>query len=188
MADLKTLYTNAWCSIKSIENKELGITPFYFKHLEKLKHGVIAILPYRYSNLPNLLHKQYLLVEELRPAWCIKDIMNNQVSLTLASITGGVNLNERPENAAIRELKEETGYEVPKDVSLEFLGFSGTDKDSDTNVYLFTVDLTDVKQGEIKRDGTPLEKYTTPKWVSDITQIYDPLVAQMYVKLNKNQF
>jgi len=186
MSEIKTLHTNIWCSIKSIENKELGIPPFYFKHLEKLSNGVIAILPYRYNSV-NLLHKQYLLVEELRPAWVLKEIMRNEISLSLASITGGIDRGERPEDAAKRELKEETGYDIPLD-SLEFLGFSKTDKDSSTEIYLFTVNLTDIKQGEIKRDGTPLEKYTTPKWINDITDICDPLVAQMYVRFNKNNY
>jgi len=185
---IKELYTNTWCSIKSIENKELGIEPFYFKHLEKLKYGIVAILPYRYKNYPSLLYKEYLLVEELRPSWCIRDIEENRISLVLASITGGIDKNERPEVAVLRELKEETGYEVPPEISVEFLGFSGTDKDSDTNVYLFSVDLTEIKPGEIKKDGSALEKYTTPKWISDISNIYDPLVAQMYVKLNRNNF
>jgi len=184
---LTELYKNDWCSIFKIENEKLKIKPFYFKRLNKLNHGLVAILPYRYSKLPSFLNKEYLVVEELRPSWCVSDILNNTLQTHLASITGGVNKNERIEDAILRELKEETGYEAEGD-SLEYLGWSFVEKDSDSKISLFSIDLTNCKQGIISKDGTELEKYTEPKWISEsqISDLADPLVAQMYVKLNKN--
>lgn len=177
MKEVKILYDSPFLQLRSIEDQEKGIKPYYYKHVKLYDGKVIAILPFRYSNYPLTFNKEFLLIKEMRPAWDIE-------RLTYASLTGGIEKGSDQFQTAVKELKEETGY-IAEEKDLIELGYCWSAKASDTMVYLFTVDVTDKTPEKIKGDGTGLEAMAEPGWLSenDLQFVTDPLVFTMYSKL-----
>ena len=178
MIEIKLLSDSSFLQLRSVEDTELNLKPYFYKHVKLYDGKIVAILPYRYTSYPFTFHKEFLLVNEVRPCWSLDDVMK----LHAGSITGGVEKGITPEKKAVQELKEETGYEV-EEKDLQFLGTSRTAKASDTLVYMYSVDLTDKIPGETKLDKG-VEQHTKLNWVNDLTNCEDPLVAQMFVRWN----
>ena len=176
MTEIKVLFDSPFLQLRSIEDSEKGIKPYYYKHVKLYNGSVIAILPYRYTNYPLGFNKEFLLINEMRPAWSIDKLIS-------ASLTGGVEKGSYPEATAVKELKEEAGYTV-EESNLEYLGTTYSAKASDTIVHLFAVDVTDLVPELIKGDGTGLESMSKPIWVTvkELTLVMDPLVIQMYFR------
>lgn len=109
----------------------------------------LCILPYRITS-----EIEFLLRDEFCP------VIPNLITI----ITGRIDEGETPEQAAIRELKEEAGYEVLES-QLKSIGEVILGKQSNCSEKLFSVDLTDVPEGEITTDGTIHEKNSRNYWV-----------------------
>lgn len=150
--------------------------PYIYKHVEASKGKVASILPYRFFK--NKL--QFLVVEEMRPAWDLEKLEKKY----LCSITGCIEGNDHLIETAQKELKEETGYSVNIN-DIEFLGNSFATKASDTLMFLYTVNLTGLNSGEKSGDGSQMENDAKPIWIEDITDVRDPIVAQIYVRIMK---
>lgn len=102
-------------------------------------------------------------------------------------VGGGINPKETKENAAIRELKEETGY-TADEKELIYLGESYLSKACDTIMHLFAIEITDdVKKEKAKGDGTKGEIGIESVWMTEDELIdnKNPLFALSLLRLNK---
>lgn len=89
--------------------------------------------------------------------------------IALCALTGGIEKDEEPLTAALRELKEESG--IVCDPKIESLGTIRPSKASDSTAYLFSVDLQEVPDKDKyvgEGDGTEGEKNSYCKWVSSV--------------------
>ena len=171
------LYHTDWFSLNQIEHAP-GKNYIYF-HCEKYNGKVVAILPFRINSKKQL---EYLVIDELRPCWGVENLIT-------CSITGGVNLDQSTEESAIHEILEETGYLVEEHHLID-LGTCKECKASDSVYNLFAVDLTNKEAGEIKTDGTGLEKLSKIKWIQqkELSSCDDPLLGIMFLRLMYRQF
>jgi ADP-ribose pyrophosphatase YjhB (NUDIX family) len=141
-----TVFENEFLAIRKRED-------YYFYHTTRTNGKLVVVVPYRKLGYS----VEYLARVEICPA--------HSLSPSIYSITGGVNAEEIPLNAANRELAEESGYYVENE-QLIMLGQLRPSKQSDTIAYLYTVDLSDVDQQAIEGDGSHWENKATVKWVS----------------------
>ena len=164
-SDIKTIFKEEWLSIKS--NK--GYT---FLHEEKANGKLICVIPYRQNNG----NMEYLMRYEICPAhgdeheFCMIIGSYDNVDLTI-------------EETVVKELREETGYIVDQS-KLQSLDWVWDSKVADTKVYLFTIDLTNLKSYEPLTDGTELEKTAYCKWVS-LEECYKCKDPKAFVILHK---
>lgn len=78
-------------------------------------------------------------------------------------ITGSLEEGEDPRNSAIRECKEEAGYDLP---DLHSLGSYIVGTQTDEIVYLFYADVSEVTPEVPTQDGTFHESISSNAWVS----------------------
>jgi 8-oxo-dGTP pyrophosphatase MutT (NUDIX family) len=90
-------------------------------------------------------------------------------------ITGGVDNGEKPIDAAVRELWEESGFSCKAD-ELQSLGWCYGSKAMDTVYYLYCVDVTDKPQSEPVTDGGKEEAMAENYFSVSIKHCEDPLV------------
>ena len=101
----------------------------------------------------------------------------------ISSVTGKHD-QRTPTLTAVKELKEEAGYEVSSKDMINLGTCKGT-KSCDTTFYLFSVDLTDKKEGKATTDGSELEKNASCIWDEDVSKSVDPLSYVSYYRLTK---
>jgi 8-oxo-dGTP pyrophosphatase MutT (NUDIX family) len=164
--DYKVLGGNEWIELRELENNRGKYT---YSYEIRCNGKIAAILPYRRVGRDSY---EICLREEITPCW------NSEPSLS--SVTGGIEENEPPKEAARRELLEETGYEVSLD-DIKELGICRGTKSTDTIYYLFSVDLTGVEDPRepAKGDGT-VGDAAPIKWMYMKDSIIDPMVYVMY--------
>jgi len=171
---INDLYTNKWISLKEVVDKEKGISGYVFSHESRCQGTIVAILPFR--KIKDTKDYEYLLKCEVTPCWNIDLPVRS-------SITGGCENNSHEEDV-IRELLEETGYEIIHE-DLISLGISYGTKSTDTRYVLYSCDLTDKEQGVAEGDGSRLESEAEAVWIKkeEIASIFDPQVSVMFVRL-----
>lgn len=163
------LYKNPWLSLKQL-NGPTG--PYIYSHEERCDGHIVAVLPHKGRS-------EFLARDEFTPPWSIKKNF-------MSSITGGVDKGESPEAAALRELKEETGYEVsPND--LIPLGTTFGTKSSDTVYHLYGVDVEGLTPGEIDTEGDANESRATNVWVDSVKigAARDPILYALFYKVTQ---
>lgn len=163
----KELFSSEWLSV-------IDRNGYIFAHEVKGNGKSVSVLPYRYNNDSI----EFLLRKEKCPCWGSES--------SLCSVTGMIEGEEDVIETAIRELKEETGYTVTAD-DLIFCGTCRTNKACDTEVSLFSVDLTDKEATEAEGDGSENEAAAENLWLPDISKCVDPLVFITYYKLNSQE-
>lgn len=143
----------------------------------------VCILPYRRAKNenpgPNIV-VEYLVREENIPVFG---------GMSFTSVTGGVEEGETESECALRELMEETGFLVKED-DLEYWGRSYRSKMSDSVTHLYTVDVTDLEQGEIKGDGSKGEEGASVHWLTDddiVTMDTAPLLSLILMRVLLSQ-
>jgi len=102
------------------------------------------------------------------------------------SVTGTVELTESLKETCSKELAEETGYSAEPS-EFKDLGFIHTSKASDFKLYMFAVDVTGKKQGELTGDGSEGEKGASVKWVDRkyaVTKVSAPSIPTMIARLD----
>lgn len=169
--EIKTLFEDAWVSLKSVENDdEWGEGSYTFSHETRCKGEIVAILPFRYEKDDSLT---FLLRSEIVPCWGFDPC--------IVSITGGVEDNA-PALTAMHELEEEAGLIVTPEELIPLGACRGT-KSTDTVYHLFGVDATGKVRGEAKGDGSYLEKIAHCFWSKNVHDAVDPLVFTMLCRL-----
>ena len=105
-------------------------------------------------------------------------------SLTTTAITGGIEHGEAPLTAAIRELKEEGGFDVDDPKKWDFLGKLRTSKLIDGSMFCYAVNVSDIEQKEPEGDGTPNEAKSTFKMItpSELSKTDDGLLLSLIMK------
>ncbi len=167
---IETVYSNKFVEVQKIIDPENGVNGYFYLH-ETLGDGVISILPFKKEKN----QVQFLLRKEITPCW--------SMSYSISTITGKHD-QKTPVLTAVKELKEEAGYEVLSKDMINLGTCRGT-KSCDTIFYLFSVDLTDNKEGKATTDGSELEKNATCIWNSDVSKSIDPLSYVSYYRLMK---
>jgi 8-oxo-dGTP pyrophosphatase MutT (NUDIX family) len=162
------LYDNQWFSVIEIKDSNgtmIGIEP---------KDDNILILPYITDDKKNLV--------SLGLRHEANALRKGGFSDTI--ISGDVEETETFLDAAKRELAEESGYNVEDNDRFQFVGKITTSKLVKQEHPCFLVDITDIKQGKIKGDGTEGEKASKFKLVtpSEIIKSNDSLVLTLFFK------
>ncbi len=133
----KILCKTEWVSLRE---KDLNGQKYHYLHEDRSEGRIVAILPYR--RIGKDVWEYGVRVETIS---CWSPVPQQ------CSLTGGVDKGDGVVETAVKELREESGYEVlPKD--LKFLGVCMGTKSTDTVYFLFAVDLTHKTQGKIKGD------------------------------------
>jgi len=156
----RVLYENEYVQV-------LDRDGYYYWH-EKQNLGV-ALLVYRGNGF------EFLGRFELNPA--------HSTELEACSITGKIDGGETARLAAIRELKEETGYQCgSKD--LEELGLFYPFKSSDYRLHGFAIDVSGQRRGKAKGDGSKAEEKANCKWLSrkELLQSNDAIVGALVAR------
>lgn len=171
IAASETLYENRWLSLRVVRRPDLGIDGYAYSHESRCQGRIVAILPYSQTAKGRL----YLVKAETTPCWALTP--------HLSAITGGYEGGDIADDA-VREMLEETGYEITRD-DLIRLGESWASKSSDTVYSLFSVDLTGRVPGRAVGDGSRLEAESTTRWLraDELATVGDPQVSTMYVRL-----
>ena len=126
--------------------------------------GSIAILPIRTTTAHNgVVVPEVLVRKEITPAWQLTE-EDNYGGDHYVAITGLIEPGESPENAARRELLEETGLDVGLEkIPMIWSGFQSK-KDKDRH-YIFVKRVNGLTPGNITGDGTQLESLGTNHWI-----------------------
>jgi 8-oxo-dGTP pyrophosphatase MutT (NUDIX family) len=170
--ELVELFTGPWLALKQLSIPEWGVT-YVYAHEARCNGKIAAVLPFRRNEDRRM---EYLLRREITPAWGLDH--------ALSAVTGGVETGEQPMQTALRELAEETGYEVAYD-DLFPLGTCRGTKACDTSYQLFGVDLTNLEPSRLDLgDGSYLEQTASTQWVISVCSSKDPIVSTMALRLH----
>lgn len=165
------LYAGPWLALKQLRVPAWGVT-YVYAHEVRCNGKIVAVLPFRRNEERRI---EFLLRREVTPAWGL--------DATLSAVTGGVEAGELPVQTALRELAEETGYEVEHD-DLFPLGTCRGTKACDTQYFLFGVDLTNLSPTyDPPGDGSYLESTATTQWTITACSSKDPVVSTMALRL-----
>lgn len=158
------------------ENKFLAIINrdgYTFVREVRADGMIVSVVPFRDHDG----NRNYLARLEICPA--------HGDDLERCSITGGMEKGDTPDRRAAEETWEEAGFRV-REEALMPLGIVRPTKSSDTTVYLFAVNVTDMQQAVAKGDGTKWEIGASSEWLSyaDAATVQDPLFATAILRLN----
>lgn len=173
------LFDNKWVTVieRELEN---GIKWTYGHHTWCKGRGIV-ILPFRRE-----LTKPEWNYSELRYLGRVEICPSHSPNPKLCAVAGGMDVeNELPAATAVRELFEETGY-IAKLKDIIPLGDCRPSKGTDTQMYMFAVDVTDLEKGTPSGDGSMIEQLASTAWVNKNQAMYsqDPLLATMVGRLD----
>ena len=149
MSDEKILF-----STKAIAIKE---SPRGFQYLERLGKDSVAIFLVRKSEWDA---SKYEVLIRMQPLCVDNSEVNGKPRLYACPLTGRIELGESPEQAAVRETLEESGYATQvTSLSRYFVG-------TQTNeiCYLYYADVTDMNPQVALQDGTYFESVSENEW------------------------
>lgn len=171
-AEITDLYSGPWVSLRRIRKPEQGINGYVYSHETRCQGLIVAVLPFRWDDQQQL---QLLVKREVTPCWDLEPVRS--------AITGGWEGGHVTADA-VREMLEETGYEITADELIP-LGQTYASKSADTRYELFSVDLTGRVAGPALGDGSVLEAEATAEWIrpDEVAQVMDPQVSAMWVRL-----
>ena len=148
----ETLYKDKWVSLMVAKDQKRKIFGYTYSHETRCNGDIVAFLPYKET----LLGPSILFRFEATPCWDIDRIC-------MSSFTGGVDLGMGIEETVLKELSEESGYEI-KEPDLINLGKMYGIKSSDSIYHLFTMNLTGIEPSKDLEVETELEKTSYCGW------------------------
>ena len=164
----RVLHANDWLSLRETRG---GYT---YAHEEKGRGAGVAVLAYR--------------TDPLRIVGRFEECPPHRDGMALCAITGQMDHEGKtPRAAAVRELKEESGIEVDYNQMAD-LGCVRNGKQTDTEMYLFSVDVEYREIGAVVGDGTRGERDAYCEWINEDAALWskDPLLAMMTARLIRN--
>jgi len=145
----KTLFSTCWIAVKE--------TPKGFHYLERKGRDSVGIFLLRKSNTSRIDYEVLIRQQPL----CIQNAsINETLRLYPCPITGGIEAGESPEEAANREVYEESGFCV------EVLPLGQYIVGTQTNeiCYLYYADVTGIKPEIAQQDGSYFESISKNEW------------------------
>lgn len=145
----RVIFSTQWITVKESSKG--------FQYLERKGKDSVAIFLLRRSgeNLDQyevLIRHQHLCVDNRE--------VNGKLTLFPCPITGALDEGESPEEAAIREVYEETGYRV----QILSLGKYIVGTQVNEICFLYYADVTGIEPDRVQGDGTYLESIGRNEW------------------------
>ncbi len=139
------LFENKWVSVYETED---GYTYTYCS-------PTVVIIPFRLDP-QQLKNYEFMFNQEYIPT----------LGFALRPVSGTLEENESPEQCAIRELREETGYIVNED-DLIFYSYLKGSSSSIHPIGIYFVDVTDKEKGEASTDNSYYEQFMQNLWINE---------------------
>jgi hypothetical protein len=151
MSDEKILFSTANIAIKE--------TARGFHYLERLGIDSVAIFLVK-KNQSDYFPKNYEVLIRMQPL-CLNNIeVDGKQQLCACPFTGRIEPGETPEQAAVRETLEESGYST----QVKPLGRYIVGTQTNETCYLYYADVTDIEPETALQDGTYFESVSENVW------------------------
>ena len=149
MSNAKTIFSTNWISVKETDKG--------FYYLERKGRDSVAIFLVRKSTVNR---EEYEVLIRQQPLCIDNTEINGELKLYPCPITGGIDGDELPEKAAIREVYEEAGY------SVQVLPLGKYIVGTQTNeiCYMYYADVTDIEPEIAQQDGSYFESISKNEW------------------------
>ncbi|NEQ65299.1 MAG: NUDIX domain-containing protein [Symploca sp. SIO2D2] len=149
MTNDNILFSTCWITVKE--------TPQGFHYLERKGRDSVGIFLLRKSNTNSSGYEVLIRQQPL----CIQSVaIHETLKLYPCPITGGIEPGESPEEAAVREVHEESGFSV----SVLPLGKYIVGTQTNEICYLYYADVTDIKPEVAQQDGSYFEAISKNEW------------------------
>ncbi|MDF5733027.1 MAG: NUDIX domain-containing protein [Rhizonema sp. PD38] len=145
----KTIFSNHWVVVKE--------TPRKFYYLERRGKDSVAIFLLRKNES---LPQNYEVLIRQQPLCIDNTEINGLLKLFPCPITGGLEEGELPEEAAIREVYEESGFLV----RVVPLGKYIVGTQISEICYMYYADVTGIEPDIAQQDGSYLESISKNEW------------------------
>lgn len=158
------LFDNEWLQLKKLSSDDdpQTIKGYVYSHEKRCNGQIIVIVPYRILEKEDQKYLQFLLRLEDTPCWS-KERFPQVIP---CSFTGGVDNGSNPVDTTVKELMEESGYEI-KPEELISLGTCKGTKSTDTTYYIFSCDLSNKEQTKELTIESEHERMSSCEWVLD---------------------
>lgn len=149
MSQDKKIFTTNWIIVKETERG--------YHYLERKGRDSVAIFLVRQKNR-NV--KEYEILIRQQPLCIENSESDGELKLYPCPITGGIDLDESPEEAANREVYEESGF------SVEVLPLGKYIVGTQTNeiCYMYYADVRGLKPDSAQQDGSYFESISRNEW------------------------
>lgn len=176
MRGIRVLLQNPWVEVRNLE--EPGLPPYTYVHEPKTRGQRVAVLPFRDQDDGV---RTYLLRTEPVVPWMDEPSWRGE--RLPCALTGSMDKpHEAPQEAALREIAEETGFVLPPD-RLVPLGHCCSVKCLSTRYHLFGADTTGLLPKLAPTDGTPGEERCGVIWTRTPQRYLDPIAGMMWARL-----
>lgn len=145
--DSRTLFENEWITVDE--------TPGGYVFVRNGTERAVVAIPYTRDSGSDF--GRYL--ARIEPIPC------HDPDSHLCALTGMVEEGEKPLDAAVREVYEESGYRVTQEQMID-LGPVFPSKASTTVMYMYAVDVTGLRREEAPGDGTEGEEKSSTAWLT----------------------
>ncbi|WP_009543106.1 NUDIX hydrolase [Crocosphaera subtropica] len=145
----RIIFGSDWVTVKE--------TARGFQYLERKGKDSVAVFLLRRKKLNS---QAYEVMIRQQPLCIDNHELHGKLKLYPCPITGGIDQGETPEQAAIREVEEESGF------SVQVLPLGRYIVGTQTNeiCYLYYADVTKLEPEEAKQDGTYFELISKNEW------------------------
>ena len=167
-----------WVQLRKLKMPSLHINGYTYSH-EIRCNGIVAFLPFRESEQEDRI--EVLLRHEAVPCWEFDTPLHS-------AFTGGIDEGMTALDTAVKELKEEAGYEVePNSNRVINLGKSFGTKSCDTIYHLFAFNVTGLEAIDLTVESD-LEKSSTNLWThlfsETMLQVSEPFIHMLGNRLS----
>ena len=167
----KEVYSDDFLSIYQRYTNLNPDNPYTFLFEKRSNGKLVVILPFRRNENGEL---EFLIRKETVIVW-------NPNEKYTVSITGGVE-DDDPHKTAVMELAEEGGY-ITKFENFIYLGYTKIAKHANTNVFMYAIDLTNMKRTTAYSDGSDMEKIAFSYWSDNIGDVESTILYKILYRL-----
>ncbi len=172
---LKILLPNKWCEVIDYQEEPYG--QYTYVREPGTNYRRVAVLPF------DRAEDGIIFLMRAEPVVPWMDNPRMREPLIPCAVTGGMeDKGEDPVHAALRELAEETGYDLPQDRLVD-LGQTRTVKLLSTVYHLFGADVTGLSPKLATSDGTGGEDGVRIVWTKTPHHHLCAIASTMYARL-----
>lgn len=151
MSQEKNLFTTNWITVKE--------TARGFHYLERKGRDSVAIFLVKKSSCTSTEIEYEVLIRQ-QPLCIDNSEINEELPLYPCPITGGIEAGESPEEAAIREVYEESGFSV----RVVPLGKYIVGTQTNEICYMYYADVSNIQPNVAEQDGSYFEAISKNEW------------------------